>query len=112
MGEGARQAWERLMEVPEGYEYQAPIHRRLIQQGKEEGLKEGKEEGLKEGKEEGLKEGLRQALREVAARRRLSFSPDESARIANCRSTETLQRWLALAAVATDASAVFAAEDS
>lgn len=64
--------------------------------------------GREAGREDGLKEGraitLRAAVRRVLARRGLSLSPEQDARIEACSDPTTLERWLDEAAVASSAA--------
>ena len=62
------------------------------------------EEGLEKGVDQGRLLGERAALRRVLARRELSLSPEDEARIEACADLATLERWLDQAVVASSAA--------
>lgn len=70
----------------------------------EEGVEKGVEKGIEKGREEGRLSEARAALRRVLARRKISLSPDDEARIDGCADRETLERWLDQAVTAASAS--------
>jgi hypothetical protein len=69
-----------------------------VQQGIEQGVQQGIEQGVQKGVQQGLAEGrlleARAALRRVLARRLLTPSQGEDARIEGCADLATLERWL------------------
>ncbi|UQA58165.1 hypothetical protein E8A73_044085 [Polyangium aurulentum] len=68
------------------------------------GDSEPKQELIEQGVEKGLIVGARAALRRVLARRQLSLSPADEARIDTCEDPSTLERWLDQAITATSAA--------
>jgi hypothetical protein len=80
----------------------------LIDKGRVQGLETGLEKGLKKGLERGRLEGqlaeARKALRRVLARRQLTPSPADDARIEDCPELATLERWLDQAITAGSAA--------
>jgi hypothetical protein len=70
----------------------------------EQSLQEGKQEGRQEGRLEGRLTEARSALRRVLARRQLTPSQDDDARIEACTDLATLERWLDQAVTAVSIS--------
>jgi hypothetical protein len=85
---------------------------RLIDKGLEKGLERGLEKGLERGLEKGLEKGrlegqlteARKALRRVLARRQLTPSQTDEARIEDCPDLASLERWLDQAITARSAA--------
>ena len=75
---------------------------------REEVVRKAYEDGLKQGLEQSVAQGwllgARVALRRVLARRELSLSPEDEARIEECADLATLDRWLDQAVVAPSAA--------
>jgi hypothetical protein len=87
-------------------EAEPEIRQQLIDAGMEKGLERGLEKGMEKGLERGMEKGLekgllegrrteaRTALRRVLARRHLTPSVDDDARIEACTDLGILERWL------------------
>jgi flagellar biosynthesis/type III secretory pathway protein FliH len=83
-------------------EAEPEVRQQLIDTGMEKGLHAGMAKGLEKGMEKGLEKGwlegrlteARAALRRVLARRQLTPSKDDDARIEACTDPGILERWL------------------
>jgi hypothetical protein len=64
-------------------------------------LPEAREELIEEGRVEGRVEEARRSLRGVLDARRFALTADDQARIDACNGTDTLERWLKQAVVAS-----------
>ena len=90
------------------YAYQSDLFRRLVSEGRQEGLEAGRQAGLEEGREEGREkgreEGWRAALRAgvvvVLEARGIVLTIDDHGRLGAEHDLVTLQRWLTQAATA------------
>jgi flagellar biosynthesis/type III secretory pathway protein FliH len=90
------------------YAYQSDLFRRLVSEGRQEGLEAGRQAGLEEGREEGREkgreEGWRAALRAgvvvVHEARGIVLTIDDHGRLGAEHDLVTLQRWLTQAATA------------
>ncbi len=114
LGPAAQRHMETLMRS--NYAYQSDLFRRLVsegrqeglevgrQEGREEGRQEGREEGRQEGREKGREEGWRAALRAgvvaVLEARGIVLTIDDHGRLGAEHDLVTLQRWLTQAATA------------
>ncbi len=100
--EAKRLALRNLLQA-EGYEN--------LQAVKDEGHHQGLEKGLEQGLEQGLDKGriveARVSLRRVLARRKLSLSTENDARIEQCTDREILERWLDAAVDASTIEQIF-----
>jgi hypothetical protein len=72
----------------------------------DKGLSEGRQEGRQEGQLEGQLTATRASLRRVLARRQLTPSKDDDARIDACTDLTTLERWFDRAITAASVSDV------
>jgi flagellar biosynthesis/type III secretory pathway protein FliH len=70
----------------------------------DKGIEQGIEQGIKQGRMEGRLTEARAALRRVLARRQLTSSQDDHARIEACTNLATLARWLDRAITAVSVS--------
>lgn len=68
---------------------------------------DGRVGGLRDGRVEGRVEGLRAALRAMFAARAVPLTAAQAALVDGCVDVEQLERWVARAAVASDAATVF-----
>ena len=73
----------------------------VLERGREEGIVEGLEKVMERGREEGALESTRALLWEVLEARGAVVSEEARARIAACRETATLKRWLIESATGT-----------
>ncbi|HRI63213.1 MAG TPA: hypothetical protein PK156_03220, partial [Polyangium sp.] len=96
--EAKRLALRNLLQA-EGYEN--------LQAVKDEGHHQGLEQGLEQGLDKGRIVEARVSLRRVLARRKLSLSTENDARIEQCTDREMLERWLDVAVDASTIEQVF-----
>jgi len=107
MGAGARAAWERFMEVPEGYQYQSDFAKKYYGQGRDEGIREGRDEGIREGRDEGVREGIRRSLARLLGGRGIALTAETRATIDGCQDLSTLEGWLDRATTAVTITDIF-----
>ncbi|MEV6768553.1 hypothetical protein AB0N05_07945 [Nocardia sp. NPDC051030] len=95
LSDAARSSMEGLMTTTPHREYYSETFRRLVAQGREEGI------------EEGIATGAIQTLESVLEARGIKMSPEARARIEACTDVEQLTAWARRAVTANDVTELF-----